>query len=182
MKEMLKRDINLEKIEQDENWGDICKYLYERWASEKTNQQFLLRLGTECWYILTFWERIPHEKNPYPRDFFSGLLTGSKLFGFDELDDDPTFLCLYAYMIKLFPYWFDDFNCDFDKTDSDVHQMLKKAHVIEPASSVPVYLMGCLLNEDTNEYRQSKVCIREKINCLFPGSSLVDIYFKNVWR
>jgi len=48
---------HLDCIEEQDRWEQARALLYEKWSNEKTNTDILIRLLSECWYILVEWDR-----------------------------------------------------------------------------------------------------------------------------
>ena len=169
-------DPKLETLEQEEKWIEAKDYLLELWNSDKNNVNNILRLGTECWYILAFWERLNifnQEKIKYWKP-----LTEVKQYGEKFLCNNPTFLWIYGYMIKLFPYWFADIKDAINVGEKIGKDMIIKAHILEPQN--PISEMLSINNENSKAYKIACKKSKELLDTMFDGQTEIEDYFKRV--
>ena len=166
----LERDIELEQLESKGTpWYEIVNYLYVRWKSS-LNLQDLLRLGVQCWGELAFsdLEQQNNESQLYYKS--ENYLAETLNYGLEHYNEHFIFLCLYGYLITLFPYYFS-LTGDYDSDYQFGKDMISKAHKLKPDDVLAAYL--------TNHGQDEP--LKQQILILFPGNSEMDKYFKSVW-
>ena len=47
---------NLQKLEKEGKWEQVVSLLENKWYQDKNNIDIMLRLASECWYIMSNWE------------------------------------------------------------------------------------------------------------------------------
>ena len=172
----LQKDIQLEHLEEKNTpWYEIVEYLANRWRNNKNNLQYLLRLGIQCWGYLVFFDL--ESQNSESQLFYKSesYLSETLRYGLSCYNNDIIFLCLYGYLISLFPYYFS-LTGDYDVDQQFGMNLIYKAHKIKPYDLLTVYLA-----KDSQMGIQTKHQIKQNISILFPGNSEMDRYFKSVW-
>ena len=173
---------NLHQMEQDEQWEAIRKSLYERWACQKDNLGALIRLASECWLIMTDWHCcINNEGLDY--ELFKRNLMDSCSYGLEHFGDDEKVLCLFGYMMSLFPYFFyskdDPSGKEHLAYESNGKSLLKKAYHNYPDSLISkVLFLGS--TDRTIEYNEAQMAIKPFVPLLFPGDTAIEQYFKGI--
>jgi len=165
----------LEVLEQNEEWDKARELLYNEWNTDKSDLEKLLRVGTECWYVLTYWERI--KSDGLCREMFSITLTEMKNCGDIRFRTSDSFLWVFGYMISLFPYWFNDFDGDIYRWEDHGKCMIRQAVQLQPENIIAKML--CLV-EGSAEYERACVGVRDILSDYFPGNSAIEKYFKEV--
>ncbi|MDR0890008.1 MAG: hypothetical protein LBM28_05105 [Oscillospiraceae bacterium] len=173
--ELLRINAELERLEKNEEWRKAKDLLYHVWENDKTNLESLLRVGTECWYVLTFWERI--QSDNMTREEFAAPLTEVKQYGEMAFRKSDSFLWVFGYMISLFPYWFDDFDDDIYKWEAKGRSMIKEAYQVNPENHI-AKMLG--MSEESDEYQAVCRDARAMLCDCFPGDSAIEGYFKGV--
>jgi hypothetical protein len=173
---------NLHKMEQSEQWEAIRKLLYEKWITDKSNLKALIRLASECWLIMTDWDCcINNEGLDY--ELFKRNLMESCSYGLEHFDDDEKILCLFGYMMSLFPGFFYSNNdltgqayLDYENKGKS---MLEKAYNNYPDNPlVRVLFLG--LADETKKYNDAKIELKPHLSSLFPGETAIEQYFKEI--
>ena len=168
-------DRHLEMVEESADWESASNHTYLRWTESRDDIDRLLRVGTENWYILTYWERLPDPKPTMT--LCSRRLTEAKDFGFSTFPDSPTFLWMFGYMISLFPFWFDDFNGDIHHWEESGKQMIRKASSLDPDNAIARMLAT---SEDSPMYPVLCSEVREALHSHFKGNTAIEVYFRSV--
>jgi hypothetical protein len=169
-------NLELELLESQEKWCEAKDLLYITWIIDKNNLNSLLRIGTECWYVMSYWERL--KTDGLNRNDFSGPLTEAKQYGEANFIMSDTFLWVYGYMIKLFPYWFDDFNGDLEDSEDKGKEMIKIANIINSQNKIAKML---ILPDNSDKYKKACKDVEILLNEYFNGNSAIEQYFRGVW-
>ena len=174
----LEKDIELEKLEKRETpWYEIIDYLALRWRNHPNNLQYLLRLGTQCWGELVFsdLEQQNRESSLYSKS--EKYLSETLQYGLHRHNDHFVFLCLYGYLISLFPYYFA-LTGDYDRDCQFGKDMINKAYKLQPDDILSSYLAS---DVHSPAHNQAEKNLKQNLFFLFPGNSEMDIYFRSVW-
>lgn len=161
---ILKKDSDVERLEQAQKWDAILDFTYQRWLKEKSNLQFLLRAGTEAWLINTY-DYVEEVKK------CDDILSSTIEYGMEHFADNVGFLSIFGYMIKLFPYFFNFFDGDFQKWSQAGQQMILTAHSLKP-DDVFIAALNAI------ESKQPIALPAE----YFKGNSEIEAYFRDVLR
>jgi len=170
----------LVELEQQEKWEESRELLYGIWASDELNSGKLIRLLSECWYVMAQWDcYIENEELSF--QVFQNTLVECTEFGIKNFIDNPRFLCLAGYMISLLPYLFvvngtEDLYAKWEQKGVD---MLRRAYKLDPDDKVAKVLnLGRTSGfSDTNKARES---ITTELVTLFPYETSVDVYFRDI--
>lgn len=167
----------LADLEQQEKWEDVRELLYRTWTGDKLNSGKLIRLLSECWYLLSGWDcSINNEGLSF--QVFQDTLIECTEFGLQKLGNDPRFLCVTGYMISILPHLFfqNDTNNLYAEWEKRGNDMLRKAHEIEPTDKVAkIFNLG--QGAESDEYNNAKESIASELTTLFPGETYVEEYF-----
>jgi len=178
---------NLHQMEQSEQWEAVRKLLRERWLSQKDNLGALIRLASECWLILTDWEcSINNEGLDY--ELFKRDLIATCSYGLEHFGDDEKILCLFGYMMSLFPYLFylndDPDGKEYLAYESKGHSLLEKAYRnYSNVLLVQVFFLGSISHPTKYQeakYRETRAALKPFLSALFPGDTAIEEYFKDV--
>jgi len=173
---------NLHELEQNEQWEVIRKSLYEQWLGQKDNLGILVRLALECWLVMSDWDCcINNEGLNY--ELFKSNLMDSYVYGLAHFGDNEKFLCLFGYMMSLFPYFFylnNDKNSEkYLIYENKGKSMLEKAY--RNFSNNPlakVLFLGSI--DQTKECDKAKMRLKLSLSSLFPGDTAIEKYFKEI--
>ena len=170
----------LAELEQQEKWDDVRKLLYEIWVNDKLDNGKLIRLLSECWYLLAEWDCWVKGGEQSFKTFKNVLIECTE-FGMKNFMNNPRFLCVAGYMITMFPYLFfwngtDRLYTEWEKKGA---HMLRKAYELDPLDKVIEILnLGCA--SDLQEYNKAKKSIQPELEKIFPGDTEIEIYFKAI--
>jgi len=176
----------LADLEKQEKWEDARMLLYKKWSNEKKNSDILIRLLSECWYILSEWDcSIVGSKDLSFQTVKSTLIECTE-FGMKYFMNNSRFLCVAGYMISLFPYLFYENNLihgsDYLYTEWEQKgvEMLHKSHKINPADKIANALnLGKTM--DFSGYDEAKKAVQPEIKCIFPDETAIEMYFKDIF-
>ncbi|MCL2572884.1 MAG: hypothetical protein FWE11_10850 [Defluviitaleaceae bacterium] len=174
----------LSNLERQGEWENARKLLYNEWINDIDNGGRLVRLLSECWYILSEWDTGLIDDADLSFQTVQNTLIEGVEFGIANLSDDSRFLCITGYMISLFPYLFyvNDSNHNTDVLYAEWEQrgfdMLQKAHEINPNDRVAKTLnLGKSMS--MTEYNEAKIALKPELQYLFPGDTAIELYFKD---
>lgn len=162
----------INELENYQKWNEVKCSLEHLWLTHKDNIEIASHLGCICWYVLVFWERIDNSTLD-ERDFIK-TLTEVTEYGLISFTDKPEFLWKFGYMIKLFPYYFGD----YEKWEKIGQQLIEKAHELKPED--PVITMIYLNDDSLSEYKEACVKVSEQLPSRFSGTGVIDKYFRSV--
>jgi hypothetical protein len=178
---------NLQLLEQDEQWEIIRKLLYERWICQKDNIGALIRLASECWLVMAEWHCwIKNEGLDY--ELFERNLIDSCFYGIENFCDDEKILCMFGYMMSLFPYFFysddDPDGKEYLTYERRGKSLLEKAYHNYPDNPLAEVLFLGSINRPTKDqtikYNASRIAIKPFLTSLFPGNTEIERYFKDI--
>ena len=159
---------NLSELDKEKNWEKAIYLLKEKWAENKGNTDVLLRLATECWYVMSNWEFL--------------CLDNSDL---EFQDVQNTLIETYNYfMISLFPNYFytdkDNEGKLFLEYENIGKGMLKSAYENEPKNILYKTLYLGTTNCTNKTIDDAKHELNKIIQNLFPQNTEIEEYFKEV--
>jgi len=175
---ILKRDVDLERLEEANKWREAIEYCNFRWENEKEDCDALLRLMSQAWFMCIDGHELAiscgmvhtyKEAIDYFRDDFQlwlDLIKNTLTFGDSNFIDRPAYLCMTGFMISHSPEWFSF--SGFDEAITSATERLKKV-TVESGDSYYAFRLAVL------ERQFVKDGIQEE---LFPGASEVDRYLK----
>lgn len=159
-------DRELEHIEKQGSFMQAVEYTFSRWAENKENIQFLLRAGTEAWFADVF-DCFSNEAIDYDR--CDMVLTETYRYGEAHFGNQAHFLCVFGYMLRLFPFYFNIWDHDFEKWKQRGMDMIERAHQLEPSDR----FIQAVYSLDSGK----RVFLSEDYFC---GNSEVETYFGNI--
>ncbi len=170
----------LEDLEKQEKWEEARSLLDDEWKDDKLNSDKLLRLLSECWYVLSLWDCcINTEKLSYQA--FQDTLIECMNFGLSNFGNAPRFLCVAGYMASTLPYLFyssgsDDLFVEWEQTGIE---MLRKSSDLDPNDLMAKTLyLGT--SAHSSEYAEAKKCLSSQLSHLFPNETTIEMYFKDM--
>jgi len=172
-------------LEKQERWEKARELLYKKWINEKTHVNNLIRLLSECWYILTNWDNGMNNDPDLSFQTVHNTLIECTAFGLQRFANDQRFLCVAGYMISLFPYLFYANNPD-NSTDALYTEweqkgiaMLQKAYEINPTDKV-TKVLNLGNSSNLSSYNEAKIALQPEIEDAFPGETAIELYFKDI--
>ena len=162
------------ELENIQQWEEAKNILVTKWLENKSDLKILINLGTLCWYILVFWERI--ENKGLKKDTFQIILEDVTNYSMDNFYDNFEFLWVFGYMITLFPYYFGD----YEEYEQKGKEMLSKAHRLNPTDSLITMLF--LNDQNNDEYKTACIYVKTILDERFKENTPLNRYFKNVFN
>lgn len=170
----------LSELEQAERWEEAVDFLYQRWQNDRNDVQKLCMLLFECWSVLID-PRSDDRSEQRLYMFCQKRLTEVTEYGMEKFDSDPLFLWMAGYCISLFPFLFhrEEKSGEEEKWDKKGEELLLRATKIAPDNLIArVFYYGCF--SDRTEYMWAKIQLAPMLGELFPGTSAIDRYFREI--
>jgi len=171
---------HLETLEKQEKWNEARELLYKMWENEKLNSEKLIRLFSECWYVLSLWECcINKEKLSFYA--FQNTLIECTEFGIQNHMKKPRFLCIAGYMISMFPnlFYVNGTDKSYAEWEQNGIDMLRESCEFDPNDRIAkVLFLGT--KAGFTEYRKEKKLLRLELASFFPNETAIEQYFKEI--
>lgn len=171
---------DLVKLEKQQDWELARAVLYQIWEEDKENADKLIRVLSECWYVLSLWDCCIETDN-LSYSVFQGTLRECMEFGEEKFQDNTKFLCITGYMLSLLPHLFYNSEPGFlyEKWEEKGREMLQKACESDNSDVVAkvLYYGGISFR---GAYCQGKVDIASVVEDIFPEQTAIEQYFKEI--
>ncbi len=174
----------LEDLEKQEKWEEARLLLDDEWKDDKLNSDKLLRLLSECWYVLSLWDCcINTEKLSYQA--FQDTLIECMSFGLSNFGNAPRFLCVAGYMASILPYLFYKSGSGdlFAEWEQKGIEMLRKSTLLDPNDLLAKTLnlgTSAHSSEYASEYAEAKKRLSSQLSSLFPSETAIELYYKDI--
>lgn len=176
----------LADLEKQGEWEKARGLLYKKWSDEKMNSGLLIRLLSECWYILSEWDNSIAGNKELSFQTVKGTLIECTEFGMKNCTNNSQFLCVAGYMISLFPHLFYNGNLahNSDSLYTEWEQrgikMLRKSHETNPSDKIANVLnLGTTMN--LANYDEAKIAMQSELQYIFPDETTIELYFKDIF-
>ncbi|OHE41023.1 MAG: hypothetical protein A2Y16_04680 [Tenericutes bacterium GWF2_57_13] len=171
--------IGLEELEKAGLWEEARKMLLSKWKKNVFDVQFLIRVATECWIVLTNWCLIDTNGLDY-RTFKETLLETTK-FGLDNFYNNSLFLCIIGYMISINPASFctDSSDDDYLFWENKAKEMLYLAHTANPENMIFKKLYYGQFPKNS-QYEENSIQIQLVLSDEFLQNTSIEKYFKDI--
>ena len=165
----------LVELELAERWEEAIDLLYQRWLDDKNNVSKLCMVLFECWCVM-----IDPKFNESARFLaYQEKLNEVTKYGIEYCSSDLKFLWVAGYCISLFPFLFYCNDKGKSEWDHRGEEMLLQATNIDPDNLIArVFYHGCF--SDHSEYLWTKVQLMPMLKDLFPGSTAIERYFREI--
>ncbi len=172
----------LVELESESKWKEAVELLRDQWYKDRHNNNSLLRLATECWYLLSNWGILDLASSELEFHDVQSILIETYNYMLEFGRDVNLNLAMFGYMVSLFPNYF---YVDLDQSgklylqfEKQGKEMLKKAFTNEPQNQLYgiLYLGSSPKFGDSQNESYGKLEVRK----LFPGDTLVEKYFQEV--
>lgn len=143
---------NVVDLEKSSRWREAAILLYQQWCAEPQNVTYLLCAGLELWYTLVV---LQHEnmrnmfnpKHVLVTDDLQEMLAEVAKHGEEYFSTNTMYNCYFGYMIKTMPYFFGDFDGEYDRRVEIGESMIQKAYRLDPSN-----LLAKAFSFNTDEY------------------------------
>ncbi len=170
----------LRNLEQEEKWEEARANLYHIWIGDMQNGDKLIRLLSECWYVLSLWDCSINTRS-LSEQLFKDTLIECTQYGLLNLELYPKFLCVAGYMASMLPYLFYNDNIDalYSEWEQKGKEMLRKAARLDYNDKV-AEVLSLGLEADLSEYAKSKEQLSYQLTDLFPNETAIETYFIDI--
>lgn len=171
---------NLEEMERSQDWQKIHNYLLLLWQKDSKNAELIIRLVSECWIIL---EQNVIERQDEIFDFIKTIMQCYEKSLDLKYNSKLTFL--FGYFMSLTPFYF--YNApDIDGKKYEEYELKGKILLEKAYKSSPnelIYKVAYLgsLSKPTKDYKQARQQLKMCLSNLFPGNTLIEEYFKDIF-
>lgn len=175
---------NLQELEKEHKWEEVISLLQNKWYQDKNNIDIMLRLASECWYIMSNWNFLDLDNSDLNFDNVQNILIETYNYFSKNRTTNSKGLAIFGYMVSLFPnYFYTD--CDnngkiFLQYENDGKEMLKQAYMNEPNNKLFKALYLGITNNSNKLTEDAKQNLKDTIQHLFPKNTEVEEYFKEV--
>ena len=175
-------NLNVEKFEKNLDWmGALC-YCLDKWERAKDDTAVQMRLVTEAWYLLSYWEQLDHLiegrcvswfdcRVPLNYTFLYSIIHQTQAAEDTHHLSNSKYLCITGYLMKTQPEWF------VGGKYSNLNECKKEG--MNRILQVPL-----VQGEECTLFRNivlNNLCVDvEQTEIMFPGKSEVDLYFKSI--
>jgi len=170
----------LEDLEKQEKWEEARSLLDDGWRDDKLNSDKLLRLLSECWYVLSLWDCCINTEK-LSAQAFKDTLIECMSFGLSNFGNAPRFLCVAGDMASMLPYLFYNSGSGdlFAEWEQKGIEMLRKSSVLDPNDLLAKTLyLGT--SAHSPEYAEAKKRLSSQLSSLFPGETAIELYYKDI--
>ena len=175
---------NLQELEKEHKWKQVISLLQNNWCQDRNNIDIMLRLATECWYILSNWDILDLESSYLEFDSIQSILIETYHYFLNTHSKDDKCLSIFGYMMSLFPNYFYD---GHDKTgkmffeyENQGKDMLKLAYRNEPENMFYKALYLGATSKLSKLIESTKKELRYILPNLFPNNTEIEKYFREV--
>lgn len=170
----------LPALEADDQWKKAALLLRTKWQKAPDDLGLLLRLISECWYVLSLWDCCIPEREKDEALFASALREGMD-YGDARFLQNSDYLLLTGYCLAIRPDLFvrDPLGRDYEKIEAEGHARVKRATELAPESPVAQVLYSGFVN-DWAAYRLVQQRNAAQLLALPWGDSAVERYFLEI--
>lgn len=175
---------DLQDLEKEHKWEQAISLLQNKWYQNKSDIEFLLRLATESWYVMSNWDFLDLDNSDLEFDKIQSILIDTYNYFSENYLSSNKGLAIFGYMMSLYPNYF---YLDIDSTGQLFLQyenygkdMLKLAYTNEPENSLYKALYLGATNNSSERIKDARQQLNETIADLFPNNTEVEDYFKDV--
>jgi hypothetical protein len=167
-------------LEKQEKWEEARTLLYNLWESDKLNSDKLIRLLSECWYVLSLWDCCIDTEN-LSYQTFKDTLVKCVEYGLLKFNDNPRFLCMAGYMSSILPYLFYEGNTEslYVEWEQKGKEMLNLSTVLNGDDLIS-NMLSLGAKSATSEYFESVNKLLPMLNNIFPNETAIELYFRDV--
>jgi len=166
-------------LEKQERWDEARIMLYHEWCADRLSSAKLIRLLSECWYVLSLWDCCI-DTNGLSYQSFKDTLIECVEFGLNNFNKEPRFLCVAGYMISMLPHLFYTGGAEeYSKWDQIGQDMMLRSIKLETNDQIAKVLHLGTSNSDCS-YLSAKKQLAPDLNDYFPNDSAIENYFKDI--
>ena len=175
---------NLHRLEKEHKWEQAISLLKHKWEQDKNNTNIMLRLASECWYIMSNWDFLDLDDSNLDFNSIQSILIETYNIFLKSNTVNNNALAMFGYMVSLFPnYFYTDYDLDgkiFLQYENRGKDMLKSACSNEPKNKLYKALYLGLNNNLDKVVIEAKKDVNNVVQQLFPHDTKIEEYFKDV--
>lgn len=175
---------NLQELEKERKWKQVVSLLQNKWYQDKNNIDIMLRLASECWYIMSNWNFLDLDNSKLNFDDVQSILIETYDYFIKNCITNNKALAIFGYMVALFPnYFYTDYDKNgkiFLQYENKGKDMLKSAYANEPENKLYKALYLGTNNDLDKAVLDAKKDLNNIIQQLFPQDTKIEEYFKEV--
>ena len=175
---------NLSELEKEKKWKQAIYLLKDKWNENKDDVDVILRLATECWYVMSNWEFLCLDNSDLDFQNVQNTLIETYNYFINHCKNDNKGLAIFGYMISLFPNYFytdkDNGGKLFLKYENIGKAMLKSSYTNEPQNILFRALYLGTINCSNKAMDDAKQELNDIVKILFPQNTEIEEYFKEV--
>ena len=175
---------NLQKLEKEHKWKQVISLLQNKWFQDKNNIDIMLRLASECWYIMSNWHFLNLDNSELDFDNIQNILIETYNYFSKNHTNNNKCLAMFGYMISLFPnYFYKDYDKNgriFLQFQNQGKDMLQLAYTNEPENKLYKALYLGTYNNSSKLIEDTKQELNDILQHLFPNNTEIEEYFKEV--
>ena len=138
---ILKYSAEIYELEQAGKWKTVADLVFHQWRTGPMNFNQLLCAGVELWYALLVYDYCRNSPPPIddielPENDFQlqcNLMEVTR-WGFQHFSYNAAFNAYFGYMMKVMPYYFIDYNGDYDGWQQKGISMMRYSYSLDPVS------------------------------------------------
>lgn len=126
------------ELEQKQQWETVTEYVYLQWKENPMDLNGLLCVGTESWYALLISDYYRHHPSPpehiqlASEEKLQNYLMEATRWGRTHFSDQSMFNAYFGYMMKVMPYFFQDYHGDYIGYQEKGITMMRRAYELDP--------------------------------------------------
>ena len=131
-------DRTLLKLEKEKCWKTASDIVFQQWKDDPADLNCLLRAGTQLWYTLLEMDYIRNSpmlvediELASDQQLQNNLMDVTR-YGFKYFADNAIFNAYFGYMISVMPYYFIDYEGDYDGWKAKGIEMMRRSHRLSP--------------------------------------------------
>ena len=175
---------NLSELEKEKKWKQAIYLLKNKWNENKDDVEVILRLATECWYLMSNWEFLCLDNSDLEFQDVQNTLIETYNYFIKHCKNDNKGLAIFGYMISLFPNYFytdkDNNGKLFLQYENIGKDMLKSAYENEPKNILYKTLYLGTTNCPNKTIDDAKHELNKIIQNLYPQNTEIEEYFKEI--
>lgn len=172
----------LADLENQKKWKEILEKLNSDWQKDINNPEILLRLASECWFILSNSDNLNISDEIY--NFAKTLLKESFQYHYQNISNNKNDL-IFGYMVSLDPGYF----CEDSSSDDEYiyyeqlgKKLIEKAYNENPMDNLNATLYFGTDNKFLKKYKKVRKELQLSIDSLFSSETEIERYFLDVLR
>lgn len=172
----------IEEYENALDWMGAVTYCLQEWEKNNHDVTSQMRLITETWFLLSYWEQLDHMIEgkhttwmdcmaPLDYPFLYSVIHQTQNSETSLHLNNSKYLCITGYLMKIQPEWFvgGKYTCLSECRQEGLNRLLQVPLI---SGNECTLFCNIILNDVVVDIGQTEL--------MFPGRSEVDLYFKSI--